>query len=533
MARCYLVLSLSLSVYICAACGGSSRSAKSSITESLAGRGGESVIVRNPNATPPDAGDAAVDKTGVAPAPDAGSGGASPTIETCSDDGALRCSVVGTGRRERCQSGQWKSTSACAAAEVCTGPGQCQSVTELCRGSAGQAVCDGVVLHVCNQDGTEAAQHSCGSPRQCQAGIAERDCAACSPGDYRCTDVRLERCSDDGKRWDLENTCDTAGLCNVVAHACTKAVCLPSSFTCAGDMLRSCRDDQSGFDDVHMCSPGTCDANAGKCLVCVPGKTSCDGSNALTCSADGSRQDTRPCTSTTPYCAEGSGQCVQCTGTNARECASPAQACREANCNLGSGMCEQQISPEGTDCATLGLTGGRCNLQGTCVECLNDSHCAGKLGRMYCNALSGRCAECASDAQCDTANFKGCSLFGQCVDVAGCGNRVVDVLAGEECDPTAPNWSTDTCDPNRCTRRIYQSCGLLSGRCARDQCSAARVCVRDCSNASDCPRLPGYSVACSTAGQCYLSCSAGLNTSCPLGLFCNTDLDPVQCAGVL
>jgi hypothetical protein len=514
MSRCYLFVVMSLGVYIWAACGGSSRGANSLITESSAGRGGESVVVSNPRApgeTAPDAGDATpIDKTGVG-APDAGAGagnGGASSIETCGAEAALRCAVAGTGRRERCQAGQWKSTTACAASEVCLGDGECQAVTELCRGSAGQAVCDGMVLHVCNQDGTEAAQHSCASGRQCQAGITDRDCAACPPGEYRCTGAKLERCSDDGKRWELENTCDSAGLCNVAAHGCTKAACLPNSFTCLEDMLRKCRDDQSGFVDAEACAPDTCDAKAGKCLVCVPGKQSCDGSNALTCNADGSRQDRRACTNATPFCSDGSGQCVQCTGANPRECPSPALTCREASCNLGSGVCETQISPEGTDCATLVLSGGRCNPLGNCVECLNDS-------------------------QCDRANFQGCSLFGQCVDVAGCGNRVVDVLAGEECDPTARNWSTDTCDPDRCARRIYQSCGPLSGRCERDQCSAARVCAGACDSSSDCPPLPGYGVACSAAGECYVSCGAGQNSSCPLGLFCNTDLDPPQCAGVL
>jgi hypothetical protein len=539
---------MSLGTYLCWACGSSPGTTKSSVTKIVAGRGGDSVIMSNPAKRAAGAGGHAGDDAGApasvgvgvatsnAGSGEAGSGGTAGTAgrsasEGCAPEATLRCSSAGGGHRERCQAAEWKSTSGCAAAEVCIENGVCEPVSKLCLGSAGQAVCDGAVLHVCNADGTEAAQHTCTNARQCQAGLSTRDCAACPPGEYRCSGARLELCGPDGKSWGPENTCDTAALCNASAHACTQGACLPNTFMCAGDMLRKCRDDQTGFSDQQACSAGTCDAKLGKCLACIPGKKSCDGSRALTCKADGSSQDERACTGTTPYCAPGSGECVQCTDQMA--CKQPTQTCRVASCNLGSGVCEQQMAPEGTDCATLTLTGGRCNRQGTCVECLDDSHCAGKLARSRCNALSGLCSECASDAECDRQNFQGCSLLGQCVDVAGCGNRVVDALAGEECDPTAPNWSTETCDPNRCTRRIYQSCGVLSGRCSADSCSAARVCVGSCEDAADCRRLPGYSTECGDNGQCYLPCNGGLSAPCPLGLFCNTDLVPAQCAGVL
>ena len=534
-------------VYLCAACGGSSGAAKNLGAKDFsvkdgAGRSGGSVILPNPAMRGAAGQDAeaqagramSIDNVGVAEPKagaraQAGAAGAAAS-DACDEDDAMRCSAGGAGRRERCQAGHWKSTSGCTQGEVCTSTGDCQPVSKLCLGSAGQAVCDGTTLYLCNPDGTQADQRTCGSARQCQAGIAARDCAACSPGDYRCSAAKLERCTDDGQGWSLANTCDSVGLCNASAHACTKSACLPNTFTCVGDALRKCKDDQTGFDDPQPCAPGTCDSNRGECLSCVPGKKSCDGATALTCNADGSSQEQRACTGTTPHCSPGNGACVECTSDG--ECQSPTQACRAASCNLGTGVCEQQSAAEGSDCALPGLSGGRCNGQGSCVECLDDSHCEGKLGRSRCNALSDLCSACATDDDCDTDNFKGCSLLGQCVDVAGCGNRVVDVLAGEECDPTAPEWSTLTCDPSTCARRIYQSCGVLSGRCARDQCTAARVCARACVSSSDCTRLPGYSPECSDAGECYLPCD-GQRDRCPIGLFCNTDLQPPQCAGVL
>src|SRR5262245_15556602 len=174
--------------------------------QSSAVRGSVSVVLAQPaksagaggnSSSAEQAGEPApVDKAAVASNAGAGSGvsagmGGASASDSC-EEGKMRCSSLGGGRRERCQSGQWKSAIACASSDACSG-GECRSVTDRCRGSAGQPVCDAAVLHLCNADGSESPPENCMSARQCQAGIALRGCAPCSPGDYRCTDTKLER----------------------------------------------------------------------------------------------------------------------------------------------------------------------------------------------------------------------------------------------------------------------------------------------------------------------------------------------------
>ena len=445
----------------------------------------------------------------------------------CSDPDRLRCASSGDGSRELCRDGHWTITSACAEAEVCSGEGQCQPISKPCRGNAGQAVCEGVELHICNQDGTEVSQQTCASERQCQAGVAARACAPCSPGDYRCTDRALERCGDDGSAWSAQQTCDTAALCNARARACTSAACLAGQYSCTGDILRKCREDQTGFDDASSCARGTCSAEQGKCLACVPGSKGCDGERAQTCRVDGSGFESRACSGLTPYCAESSGECVQCTGETEGECGQPLLACRENYCSAATATCAQRLRPEGSSCPFLVIASGFCDRFGICNECLSDAHCRGVAARPYCNALTGLCSECRSDAQCDRANFEVCTLIGACALTAGCGNSQID--SGEECDPTAPNWSEDTCDLNSCQRRVYQPCS--GGSCARaaiEQCTAAELCARACNSAADCPRFPSHSSECGS-GRCYLPCSGSDDSGCPAGLICRTDLSPLQC----
>ena len=354
-----------------------------------------------------------------------------------------------------------------------------------------------------------------------------RTCAGCSPGEYRCNERALERCSADGSAWSVQQTCDSAGLCNASARACTDAACLAGQFSCSGDSLRKCRDDQTGFDDVTTCERGTCSAEQGKCLACVPGKKRCNGNRAQTCRRDGSAFDSRSCSGTTPYCAESSGECVQCSGEAEDECGQTLLSCRENFCNVASATCAQRLLPAGSNCTFFVVATGYCDRFGICNECLSDSHCRGVTGRPFCNALTGLCSECRTDAQCDRTNFEVCSLIGSCALTAGCGNGQVD--SGEECDSTAPNWSEDTCDPNTCQRRVYQPCpGRSCARAGVDQCSAVEVCTRACATPADCPRFPSHSSECS-AGGCYLPCSGSSDTSCPAGLICRTDLSPVQC----
>jgi hypothetical protein len=457
---------------------------------------------------------------------DGGAGDAANDELACPDQGEARCSDAADGSRERCEDGRWTRIDACSGDEVCTETAECAPIAPICRGNGGLAVCESFEMTVCNQDGTIAAQDTCESDVQCQIGLPMRRCAPCRPGKYRCRGAALERCSDDGTVWNAEQTCETSALCKADARACTAAACLPDQFSCEGDVLRKCNSDQTAFEQERECDRGTCSAEQGTCTACAPGVQRCEEASAQTCKPDGSGYEEVACSGETPYCLASSGQCVQCTGEVEDECESPLLPCRESYCNVANTTCAERRSPEGTECRRL-LSMGRCDRFGSCVECLNDRDCAGASGRPYCNALTSRCAECETDRQCDTANFEECSLYGSCQVTEGCGNGQID--SGEECDPSAPNWSDDTCDVNDCRRRIFERCNASAG-CARnvDRCSDAGVCARACRDAGDCPRFPGHRSEC-FASECYLPCSADDDSNCPAGLVCRTDLSPIQC----
>ncbi|HTU59207.1 MAG TPA: hypothetical protein VMF89_12250, partial [Polyangiales bacterium] len=106
-----------------------------------------------------------------------------------------------------------------------------------CLGSPSQAVCVDAVLHQCNEQGQSVKSDVCGSARQCQLGLTGRICASCDPGARRCSSVRLERCAQDGQRWELAESCASESLCNPVAGACVAGACTATTRACMGDDL--------------------------------------------------------------------------------------------------------------------------------------------------------------------------------------------------------------------------------------------------------------------------------------------------------
>jgi cysteine-rich repeat protein len=336
---------------------------------------------------------------------------------SCGMLGALRCTGAGSRQRELCTQGAWRAGEACPEGQVCDSksaiPGACTAPLDLCRGSAGGAVCAGATLHVCGQDGTAIESTTCASARHCELGTAAKACAPCVPGEHRCSMRTLERC-DANLAWQALMECPESGnVCNAAAGACTDRLCKSNTFSCSADglSLQRCNAGETAFEQAGSCSAGLCDALGGQCDKCTPKAVDCDGTSARTCNDDGQGYTSAACAAPRGICA-GAGKCVECA--NESQCT--AAVCMTAGCNIAMGTCTATPAGKGSPC-----TGGLCDGAGKC------GYCGDRM------VQTGEACDDGNDIATDACNA--CKS-------AGCGDGVVQ--AGEDCDD-ANSVNTDTC----------------------------------------------------------------------------------------
>lgn len=507
------------------------------LTEKIAASGNKKVD-SDPNAPRENAMDANESDTGqseleTANANDGGSSAVPP--EPCSAEGELRCSRKTVDQRELCQEGTWQPGQACAAGEVCVFRSHtCQKLAAICQGSTEQAVCDGQgVMYICGVEGAEDSQERCLSERHCQTGLAKRTCASCLPGEFRCVGARLEACTIDGSSYAQVEQCKAVPLCNSTLGACTTSACVAGKPVCKGDVLFKCNADQTALQEAERCGAGLCDNISGECDICTPGQKICDGDVVLTCDMLGRAFERRACSDTTPQCA-GAGQCVACTQDS--ECSDPG-ACKRRYCNIAKGTCDPVDMGDGAPCDNGVCSGG------SCVGCIDNNDCKGKVGKTFCDTANKNCVECVASTNCTT----GTCADNRCVGV--CGNNRVE--SGEECDdgnknnedkcPTSCQWAEcgdsfvragfEQCDPGdpiwasvcdaNCRLTTYGSCanGCDPNQCKSDIDTCAPTCAFD--TTSKCPNVaPPWTPICH-GSLCYIECSAlGV---CPWRLFCVSD----------
>jgi hypothetical protein len=279
-----------------------------------------------------------------------------------------------------------------------------------CLGNASQVVCSEAVLNQCNDLGQVEKQETCQSPRQCQLGLAMKTCAPCSPGMRRCTGVRLERCSEDGLKWDLLKSCESEALCNAIAGDCVSGTCTAATRVCMDGGLYGCSQDLTQLTLLKPCAATMCDQLNGECDVCTPSARTCDGTFAEACDSRGQALTRTECTGATPKCT-GTGQCVQCTV--ATDCPAPSNQCQTATCNVTTTRCGTTPRAAHTTC-----TGGVCNGSGTCVQCVDDSDCRTTGARKCSNA---RCVACTANTDCPATYECTASQTCQKVSLVGTG----------------------------------------------------------------------------------------------------------------
>ena len=207
------------------------------------------------------------------------------------------------------------------------------------------------------------------------------------------------------------------------------------------------------------------------------------------------------CASTpmTPVCDIARGTCVGCV-TDRDTCAvgawcDPTTRTCAAGCDTDSDCAPMGPAPDGG--TPVGNT--RCDVQvHTCVECVEDSHCA--AGNL---CVGNRCvAGCNPMRACPTGQV--CCLGG-CVDtaanIAHCG------ACGTTCSVPngAPACANGTCAVDRCTGSFADCDGAAPNGCETNTQTSLAHCGM-CGNA--CPVRANTTVACD-AGRCLYACAVG------------------------
>jgi hypothetical protein len=184
--------------------------------------------------------------------------------------GAMKC----TGPRlEGCDllSPGWAELETCESADLCqtaaAGSGTCSS--GVCK--AGAALCDGVVMKVCNAGRTGYDETPCATAALCASGLAGKACTtpACEAGETTCDSATMQVCSTDRTKFEPAETCASAALCDagLAAGACVEPACKAGEATCgafdeagSGFPMSTCKADLTGVDAAQCYSAAACTA---------------------------------------------------------------------------------------------------------------------------------------------------------------------------------------------------------------------------------------------------------------------------------
>lgn len=201
--------------------------------------------------------------------------------------------------------------------------------------------------------GTCATATDCESAKCCAGKcIARTTCCDCNTAP-RCENGNV-----------LTAACDNQGSCNetivdCVGRGCNAGkcnVCQPGATECNGSALVTCNASGTGTNPPVEC-PNGCSAVRRQCNVCQPGRQGCNGVRLDTCKADGSGFDPGNCH---PMCLPGNGCC---SDLDCGRCSAvyPCRTCVNNRCQMTNSepSCNTQgtCTPEATEvCRMNGAT---------------------------------------------------------------------------------------------------------------------------------------------------------------------------------
>ncbi len=232
--------------------------------------------------------------------PNSSNNSCTPGSQRCIDALTLAtCNSAGTGY----------GYAACASGETCLGS-RCASIictpgTSRCANTSSSEVCD--------PSGTRYNAVSCGAGTACDPASGACRPQVCTSGAHVCLDVAtLGTCNGAGTGYTASG-CGANKAC--VSGACQDIVCAPGSATCTNNTTASiCNATGTGSTSVDcaaqgkVCVAGACQLSG--TVVCVPGRTRCNGTDVEECKPDGTGYDYRQsCTTTCSNGACGGAAC--------------------------------------------------------------------------------------------------------------------------------------------------------------------------------------------------------------------------------
>jgi hypothetical protein len=297
------------------------------------------------------------------------------------------------------------------------------------------------------------------------------------------------------------------------------------------------------IDGTSCTAPTVCDTTPGsprinQCVGCVSaancsGPTPACDAMSQTCAVC-TTADRRACTPTQPDCDVSGVAACTCNGTSCTNVTA-------SRCNLVSNGCE--ACTVAGDCAHLSAT-PQCRT-GTCVQCLNNTHCA---ANQACNTATnrcvpitiggaGRCETCLRDTQCGAGmlcvpmTYDDPSTPASDPVAAGfhCLQRQATV-AGADCINTRPHASPQMFTSIDGTTDVV--CGLRASTCEAQAAFDMTNCMTlDASGNDRCGAAGLNDGVCRmrsvTTNRCSVYCVS--NDDCRSGTSCNTALNPGVC----
>jgi hypothetical protein len=376
----------------------------------------------------------------------AGDAGGNKSGDSCSAEGAVRCTVGSSLERERCDDGHWTAHRACSESQVCVQldddeSAVCVASSGRCEGRIDESFCDGATMLVCDSAGRVDAEVACDTEEQCDAGLATGKCANCIPGKFRCRGTRLERCGTTAV-WEQLSTCDSQAACDDVQGECAPGTTEPAGQSGLGGRSGDGADGSAGSGSTGT-GGGAGEANDADALSCS-GDADCDAES---------------------YCS--SGRCS--TRLSNGEACSRATMCESSYC--GNGVC----------CGS-----------GTC--CRNNTECRAT----YACQNASTCTGTRTDGQCESNQ---CATSGNPVnDPAGCLGRLANAC-GSYADIRCTAFSGAVECPATCTEDRQCDAGL---RCHRPTGKCGMACMENPDNpTAGCPQGSGV-VACDM-GVCVVA----------------------------
>jgi hypothetical protein len=216
---------------------------------------------------------------------------------------------------------------------------------------AGSRTCAGLIVKVCNDDGTALiTEKTCVAPQTCADGACAE--TSCVPNTKHCKDGSVWKCDSTGGGSTLSQTCAKSQFCREAddSATCSDQACTAGEKLCDGEVATTCRADGSGpkesgvdcAETKQTCYQGACQDNE-----CTPGTKVCQSGDVYLCAKNGTD------TSLLADCQAGTVCDGNKTACTAKVCDVGAAGCdgmRAVKCNaFGSGW-----EPGGTDCAADG-----------------------------------------------------------------------------------------------------------------------------------------------------------------------------------